>query len=636
MRAENGWMATWTSGSTLLTVVAAAALLVAGCGGDRNVEVGNHGGGGGGGDEDGDHRYAQIDDLDLETGEAKQGLHLRPGIEILRVEYPSAHYSVDIDDEAMTVELTGHARDQALDIDEIWSDDILMGDDFIFLVVDVEDDGSLLTIHVETFELQHVIHGDWSIDMDPVVEGGSNFMEPDPNTELSLGLEELFGKAWEGAEISGSGSSSVSASVGGEIEFPMDWEGQFEGRISAAGQGINPDYECEPVERVKRRLWGGSRVVKEEPRYFCMEYLLVKGVVGIDKESHANFGAEGDVEIGADYTMKLPRALGPAPLGTPLLGIYLDPYLKFGTKVFLSAAGEIDVSAQAGLRLPLGFEYDHNDGLSFLPNEDHPVDVDDDSTIDPELKQDIEATLRLFGQAGMNIIISDTATGPRNGPKLEGPQVGGEVGKEFKGQSQPELCLKGTFYARGFVNPRLRASFKAWKIGVGIDILDPDERELRVNFAPYSFPAAPEGTDYEDMCDEIDVTPEDPTTLFNHLTWSEPTELDLVLTTPNGNTFRYDATNHDGGHYDPVQVTDPCTDDDSVCEEVIFWDESSEGSTAPPEGEYEVYVDNWQSGGQTANYDLEIRADGELLPVSYSGQVGAGEKSDPVTYTITH
>ena len=638
MRASDmRWMSRRRSRSMLVGIAAMSILFFAACGGDRNVGVGDDGGGGGGGGGGGDdanHRYAQIDDLDLATGEAKQGLHLRPGIEILRVNASSTEYQVDIDDDAMTVTLVGEARDQALDVDEIWTDDILMGDDFIFLIVDVIEEGAKLIFEVDPFELYRVVHGDWNIDMAPLPEGymNLNLGEADPNMELSLSIKDLFDKAWKHADISGSGAGTVTPTVDGSIEFPMDWEGQFEGRISAAGRGVNPDYECEPVERVKRRLWGGSRVVKEEPRYFCMEYLLLKGVVGIDLETYANFDAEAEFKAEATHTRKLPRPLGPAPIGTTPLGIYLEPYLKFGIEAVLEMAGELNVDAKGSLRVPLGFEYIHNDGISMLPNDNHPVQIGQDNTIDPELSDELKASLKLYGQAGMNLILADMVTGT-SGPRMMGPQAGIEVGKEIEGQNTPELCVKGAFYFRAFVNPRIRAEFKAWRIGVGIDILDPDDLSYRHNFFKYSFPQAPEGTDYEDMCDVVEPDPESPAELINRLTWSEPTELDLVLVTPNGNTFRYDATNHDGGVYDPVHLTDSCLQDNSQCEEVIYWDEDYLGY-APPAGEYQVYVDNWQSSGETANYQLEVIADGEVLPVSYSGQVAPGQTSSPVSYTI--
>ncbi|MFU8807277.1 MAG: hypothetical protein ACNA8W_25940, partial [Bradymonadaceae bacterium] len=226
---------------------------------------------------DGPQRFATLEPLNLEPGEALPGIHLRPGIEVIRLT-PEESGHVVIDEDEMTLTVTGPAKDSILEEDEIWSGDILIGDGFIYIIEDIYtgEDGELIIV-VSEFYLLDVIHGEWSIAFGPDSDSEQGLRKQGLETESDYtdpGLSLAFG------DFKAEGTSTLTPRGG--ISFPVGWDGQFEGKVSVAGRGINTAYDCETYTETRTRWYinprrytrGAEYDVNVTPERFCVDYVL--------------------------------------------------------------------------------------------------------------------------------------------------------------------------------------------------------------------------------------------------------------------------------------------------------------------------------------------------------------------------
>ena len=143
--------------SVFTVVVLALVFAISGCG-DRTLHSDSSS------EPDEPTRYDNLQPLDLEPGEAKEGIHLIPGIEVIELyDLSRDHDDVVLDPDASTLTLSGDAKQILHDnSEELWVDDILIADDFIFLLEDVIDfNEHSVTLGVAPFDLLRVIHGEW-------------------------------------------------------------------------------------------------------------------------------------------------------------------------------------------------------------------------------------------------------------------------------------------------------------------------------------------------------------------------------------------------------------------------------------------------------------------------------------------
>ncbi len=467
--------------------------LMIGCGDKSEISANEQAGSSGGEQQEleGD-RYDRLEPLDLEVGEAKPGMHLRPGIETIVLSDSSSSPEVTIDEEARTVVLTGDARQTVEETGEIWTEDILIGDDFIYLIVDVREQDDGLVIEVERFELLRVVHGDWELEFDSHDVSSPLWATIDPsgNVEMSYG-------SFLNDEIADSeASAEVSWDVGGGVSFPVDWDGEFRGRVSFAGYGFNTHYECqsyvETVVRRRYRLFGPHEEYEREvqPERFCVDYLLVMGTIGLQAQAHANIDASAWSYVEMDEEMKLGQGFR-VPLGYTGLALWFSPYVSARAHASVSGALAMGLEAQTSVSVPLGFEYDpHETGFSLLPNERFAVEQS--GSVDPHLTAEVHASLQVATQLGMRFAISDVVT--ERGLRATGPVAGIEFGKETNatpvqvdtGETPPEPCLSSALYISAFGEANLRGEIainSRWSWG--IDLVDGLDKEYRVDLATY-------------------------------------------------------------------------------------------------------------------------------------------------------
>lgn len=611
----------------------------------------------------GPDRYDHIEPLDIEEGEAKEGLHLRPGIELVRLGYGSDDPEVEVDFDEMVVEVSGGAREVIDDFGGIWSEDILLGDDFIFLFRDVREEGSKLIIEVDPFEFVRVMHGEWSMgfEMDPEeiaehlgaygmrttmpdlfrdgAEGVTADDDEEGETNFGIDIGAFIGNSLkrDGA-VDVEGSANIELDFGGEISIPVDWTGGsvFKGRISVPGIRVNTDYECEPyTETVTRRrgfLWHKKERVEREvqPTKFCVDYLLVKGTVGLNAAAYFYLMVEAEAKVSADedasfFSMR-------APLGTTGLALYLRPYVKVGVEASVTGMLNLLFNAETNIEVPFGFEYDPGDtGFSFLPNERHPVTRD--GNVDVNLHGQVEAAADFYSELGVNLIISDAVS--ERGVRATGPKAGFKFGADLNYEpfqvvveGTPEQpCVQAATYIEVFGDANLRAELmitERWTWG--IDITNFDVATFRLNLDEWNSP----GTQF---C--IPLGPEE---LEIRLMWQAETHLDLSVQTPNGNTIGPGNSEADGGTYHmvPASSAEPCLfDSTETCEAVVEWD-----GERPPVGEFEVHAIN--NGNPDpgsldfpANFEIWVTSGDTLIMHETDAIMGvSGATSNVYTFTI--
>ncbi len=627
---ENGWQMMEQgqskhrirTASTGLFALAAILLVFAGCG-DPEVVVDAVG------DDDGDAtettRYDELPPLELEAGEAKEGLHLLPGIELIDLSNSSFDDDISVDTDEMTVTVEGDARDHVEEsVDEIWSDDILMGDGFIFLVVGAEKQGDEVVFHVEQFELLRVVHGEWDFDFEHEGANSPLWMTIEAEDEAEAEFQPFL----EGPLQDLEGSALVGWEVSGGVEFPVDWSPEFEGRVSFMGYEHNADYECETYTetRTRRRFifFGEEReeeVEVEPDERFCVDRLLVKGSIGMKAEALAALETSGEVNFEPSHRVEAENAFR-TPLGSTGLALWMEPYLEAGLEMNIEGETRFEISGYDQVTIPLGFEYDpHDTGFSLLPNENYHIERDGE--IDPELTARIEAYMNLYTQFGVGFTLSDAATS--GGVRVTGPEAGIELGAEANAVpvqysmdgSDTEPCLTAALYVKGYGKPNLRAEAWAW----GVDLIDTDTRSIRVDLAEYES----EGGDF---C----LHQSDPDDLEIRLRWSEPTLNDLYVQTPGGAVLSYDNNTAHGGQYRTVDLSDSCLEEAS--EECVAFTNWDVDDTEPPEGEYEVWAEAVH-GEEISNFTIEVETEYGLLN-TFSGTLSAasGDQSDRYNFTI--
>ena len=571
-------------------------------------------------------RYSELPDLDLDHGEAKPGIHLQPGIELIPLRIGSDSPLVEIDDDAGTVTLSGEARERLEEQEEVWTEDILLGDDFIYLISHIREEGDRLVVEVEPFELLRVVHGEWDLGFgDDAPSSSMLWATIDDDGQVSLAfrpfLEFALGDLKARAQV-------TDADVGGQISFPIDWEGQFRGKVSALGRGLNPDYECQAyTETVTRRRIPFVRDAYEferevQPERFCIDYLLAMGTVGLNAEAQASIETTGTLTYDASDKVELGRPQR-APLGQTGLALWFTPFLEAGLKVAIQGSLDLGLDAGASVAIPLGFEYDpHGEGFSFLPNDRFPVERG--GHLDPSIEETTidEATLTLFTKLGMKYSLSDVLSD--SGLRITGPEAGLEFGQEISlepnkvdEQTQtPGPCLTTLIYLEAFGSGNLRAEAKITKRwSWGIDLVDYDPENLR-------FALAQDASEGSEFCVEQTPTPE----LAITVTWSDPSAVDLFVKPPDEVEIGPDNTQTTVGQYHPA---DAGCQDGPECMAYVEWINLNDAYQSEP---FRIWARN-TSGATAVDAEVAVIRDGQPLQTwQIMLPAAAGATSNPILF----
>lgn len=595
-------------------------------------------------------RFEHIEPLDLEPGEAKEGIHLRPGTEVIRLDYSADDPDIDVDFDELEVRLRGEARDELAAAGGIWSDDILLGQEFVFLFRDIREDGSEVVIDVAPFELVRVIHGEWEQDVE---------LDQEEMNEV-LAMEGMLSSRfsdWEDLEVGGEGVSAnedvageetnfdidlqrfvgdtledgaaeEDAQLGGKVSIPIDWDTKFKGRIGTPGRSTVSGYrECESPTEIdatpkrpllereadasesadweQAKLLQGTEQMKAEhqPERFCMDFLKLKGSIGLNASTEFYL----QLMAGAKFSVgEMARFL---QMQTPLvdgLALSFFPYIEAGVEAKVDGFIQFLLSGSTDIEIPFGFIYDPNgEGIGFIPNDivsGHGVPKQ--GNIDVDMDGESQALTQIYTELGLGVMISDAASSPQL--RAAGPKLGFRLGAQAEldpfqvlNDGVPEEpCLGGGLFIEAFgdFDPCAElASTESWSWGVD----DTDFDKARTRWWLEEFPK-------EDPTHCIPLGPDD---LEIRLTWLPETHMDLQVTTPTGNTIGPGQQEADGGEYKqvPMDATAPCLQDSSQsCRALVRWD-----GTHPPTGEYTVTVLNNGNpdpnfNNEPANFEIEV------------------------------
>jgi hypothetical protein len=609
----------------ILSVAAMVVLLLAACG-DQQVVISNGGGSGGGGADSDTNRYEELESLGLEPGEAAEGIHLQPGVETIYLD-ASLSDDVVVDHESGTVTVTGEAKREIEEAEEIWTDDILFGEDFIFLVDGARVEGDEIILDVRPFELLQVIHGEWDKTFGP--HDPTAILRADVSDEGFVNM--ALNRFMENLET----DANLDWDAYGDIDFPMDWEHEFRGRISFMGFGINTDYECESYTETRtrrRHLFFGEveeYEVEVQPERFCIDYVMAKGEIGFDAEAGLSVNGDAAASYNDDHRIDLAGPGGVsfrAPLGSTGFALWMSPYVEGGVEASIEGILEASVDGSADLTIPIGFEYrPREDGFTLMPNDRYPITRNGE--VDPELTGEVRADLHLWAKLGLDFVLTDIAS-ERIGLRATGPELSVQFGTELtyipvqvsNAGAPQEPCLTAAVYLTPSGMAHLRGEVvisERW--GWGIDIAEGFDYEERFDLATYE-------SEGDDWC----LLTTDSDTLNVYLRWNEPTLLDLYMITPNGNEINYSNNMEDGGQYITVPINDPCLDDNSTCEATINWDMDD---TDPPAGEYTLWVEN-VDGDSAANFEIEVWSD--FGPINlWAGTVVGSSGASSDTYSFS-
>lgn len=648
MTLRSSWRATG-----LAVAFVAGALALTACG-ESTIQYG--GGESGGSGADAPNRYNSLPPLDLEPGEALPGIHLRPGIELHRL---TAEETLDtrVNWDEMTVELFGSARVKFEQAEEVWSGDIISSDEFIFRIDNVTAVDDRLVIDVYEFELLEVIHGEWNYTIHSEFDGSYAIddnhagvrrqnletIESDPEHGAEVRLADLLA-----AEINGKLTGSQTTEVRGSLKFPVSWQYTFEGRIPLTGS----THPCATTIETRTRIrltWSGFQ--REEyqadvtPQDFCVDLLVIKGVLAVD----TTFGMTSNITgtIGLDIGIPSSFPAIPLPLGPTGLALYFEPFVEGGIEVQLTGESLLTLDGSSSFELPRGFEYIRlGGGYHPIPNERHPFSLDADlsaSITVPEL----EGKGKIFAKGGFKVHLATVLenAGKLAGripfvdiselsARLTGPELGLEVGIDSKYSTEEinnedTTCIEAHFYTKLYGKAQLSGEVKLskrwkWKS----DFTSSAEASVEKIWASYYNPSNQGGLAPRERNLGCDDEPLAGQGLEVTLSWSEETDLDLYLRTPNGSVIYYLDRNADGGAF----LGDNCIG--GACEgdlnETIVW----EHQAVAPSGEYAVWVVN-HDGLEAASYTITVQSDKGHID-SFSGNVdgSAGARSEEHTFTV--
>lgn len=679
--------------STLSWLAAAAIIAglgLTGCSGtDGSSLSGNGGNGAANGSEDGN---ANGGDGNADgPGTVKQGLHLRPGIDVhsLTVEQSAL---VEPNHQRRIAVLRGAAAQAVQKAD---AGDVLLGDGFVYRItsspISLNDGG--VEVDIARLGLAEVIWGDWDMDLPLNLEPGDKF---------GVDSEGNFRKVQQGLSLPSVSfdrtklpfTLTVGFEPSGGMDLGADFKAEFEGKIPKYESSSN--YECENPQVdtcVGLGFWCKQYT-------YCVDRLMVRSDMSADVD--INFKAFADVrKYIIDKNKELvSKPLGRIPLGTTPFALYPSFYVDVGARAHAGGKAELEMNSSGSMKIPLGFEYINGEGVSGIPNSEYPVETNFDVNGDHNYEASI--TGGLYAEVGIQFRLGSTVTqaitigGPRLGGELKGEaqwrpintdpdaepwclKAGVYFGPKFTGELDFAVDLGVWEWSRNlggtvYYQPEgLQTTLAEWKDDGATCPFDPnkpdsdgdgipDEQEESEGTDPNS--ADTDGDDHDDP-DEI-TQGTDPNDPDNHpgssghaqqcqvpancqsglacfgstcvdegqvrfsLKWEKYTDLDLHVKTPEGYEIYYrDRMDNRGGKLDVDGcLTHGCDKSKKQYVENIRWKNNA------PKGTYEFWVVNYNGseGPKPANFEIETSLNGSTK--TYTGNVEGQKRAESQHWTI--
>lgn len=555
--------------------------------------------------------------------EVPKGIHLRPDVTVVHLSDELAPHVV-IDEAAMTARLTGPAL---AELKRYYLDtgDVLMGPNFIYTMRDGRPDGDGFILDLKQFALLDAIWGEWDYTYQADLVTGqllnAQAGEGMPADDSVRVLQQHLTREVN-VPFSGLGDVRAGVKASGSIEFPASWQAQLRGKIAPIN--YNLDYTCESyIVRDEGNIisrWFGSptytnRVV--QPRDFCIDYLLVKGNVGVKIAGEATLTAEYQRE----YKKEGDKTFGTLdiPLGSTPFTVKLTPKIIYGVEALAYGKTQVGFRAESQVTMPLGFEFTRaTDEFSLLPNARHPISRTSSGTAWASLH--VGSKVLLYSKLNLAVALGSRAL---PGFSLHGLDATAGIYGEGKyrpiqlnstttGNALP--CLEAELYGKVDGRIRLAAEFKFtdlfkfnWTLG-----------ERNATLVRHPFWA------YRSAGSERCLNAPIPN-LTVASTWQTDTDLDLYVKTPTGEILHYrDRESTDGGVFNgDACISGNCP---GVRTETATW------SNPPLAGNYEVWMVN-AGGRNTGSYTIRVGSTRGQIHV-FSGTVGSTSGASSTRHTF--
>lgn len=241
-------------------------------------------------------------------------------------------------------------------------------------------DGDGFVLELMTLGLFDIVWGEWdytyNLDLASGALLGVQAGEGMPVDDVLRRLQQPLSPSTS-IEISAVGAPTIGVKVSGSLKFPASWTAQMRGKIAPIN--YNTGYTCETYvvreqTNVISRFFGSpthvNRVVS--PRDFCIDYLLIKGTVGVDASIQASITSEYQREYKKEQKKDFLTA--ELPMGATPFTVKLTPHIKYGVEARAYGKTELGVRTQGSVSMPLGFEFTRaREEFSLLPNARHPI-----------------------------------------------------------------------------------------------------------------------------------------------------------------------------------------------------------------------------------------------------------------------
>ncbi len=357
---------------------------------------------------------------------------------------------VQIDEESERVYLTNEV---AQDLGEMKRGHVLFGDvhgGFGVQVADIASSADGMVVAYEPLELINIIHGEWSMDIEPL---SLNSQEGDISTVeqgLSVNLVDLE-----------AGPLKATGTVGVDVSPTFRWEGKIYANL--AGNALvdtHPSVSRSDCGNVLH--WSNSFTHSLQ---LCADYLHLSLGTTLTAEAKAELNASVGVErsVGRDLVN---RPLGSIPVAGP---IAVAPTVKIRAEASAGAEAraELEAFARGEVYIPIGIEWHHQRGVSPIGPSSGSLHFDYDASASAEVEARAALTLSATLTVGLTI------TGAQNHVGIGG--LGAGVGVKAEARYNPfgaPSCLVGDVVLSPYVTGNLRAWGRLGPINASFTIVD--------------------------------------------------------------------------------------------------------------------------------------------------------------------
>ena len=342
-------------------------------------------------------------DLDLEPGEALDGIHLMPWIEVFEVD-KSVHGPLVSDVEYLhdpeeasrnrITKLTFHGElvDEFTKHEGLLPDDLIVGSDFLVIVGEAEKVGDTIEVETAPFDIGRLFHGDWDFSLEDAIinrpqdgDHSQDIQDADDRQDLIRDMYQASGQAGVTVDDTNMLSTSLTGISGIDLDHFVDnaeltggvemgGEAKFKGRISISGVEEDLDqYErtASPDAGVCERSFSSYAIEAVAGLYVCIQEVAVWLEVDADYLLESEFKYVDTLAVSTK--LDLFEFIGDAqfPVGGGLISVTVEPFFELLISLAVSNEYIYDVATGIQESFKIGYDYDayrtNGDSLLVFP-----------------------------------------------------------------------------------------------------------------------------------------------------------------------------------------------------------------------------------------------------------------------------